>query len=201
MDETWIKPPRRRLPRSTREAQIKAAALAVFREHGYQGASISQIAALAGLADGALYRYYASKKEILESVICQWYEGILENYQERLDEITVADQRLEYAIRHNISCHCEDPNIANLYYELRRDRDFKSSRLIEYNRRYIGILLGIIKSIRGSGGKADAIKMVTICRVLYSSIETATERFRIHQEPLDQEALTGEIFKVAKKLI
>lgn len=171
-----------------------------FREHGYHGASISQIAALAGLADGALYKFYGSKKEILESVICRWYEGVLESYEVNLESINNPEERLRYALRHNIHCLCEDPNIASLYYELRRDRDFRSSRLVNYNKKYIGILLKILKGLRrGHGG--SGVKLVTISRILYAAIEIGTERFRIHQEPLDQEALTNEILKVAKRLI
>lgn len=192
---------RKRLPRKTREVQIMAAALKVFRNNGYQGASISQIADLAGLADGALYRYYGSKKEILESVICQWYEGVLESYEKNLEKMASPEEKLKYAIRHNIHCLCEDANIASLYYELRRDRNFKSSRLIEYNRKYIKILLSIIRELRGRNSSPGNISIVTITRILYAAIETETEQLRINQEPLDQEALTNELLKVAKRLI
>lgn len=200
MEPGCPKQPRRRLPRTIREDQINAAAMQAFREHGYHGASISQIAALAGLADGALYKFYSSKKEILESVICRWYEGVLESYELNLKAINSPEERLRYAIRHNIHCLCEDPNIASLYYELRRDRDFKSSRLINYNKKYIGLLLKIIKELRGGYGESG-VRLATISRILYAAIEIGTERFRIHQEPLDQEALTNEILKVARRLI
>lgn len=194
------KQPRRRLPRTIREDQINVAALQAFREHGYHGASISQIAALAGLADGALYRFYGSKKEILESVLCRWYEGVLESYEVNLKSIDQSEEQLRYAIRHNIHCLCEDPNIASLYYELRRDRDFKSSVLIDYNKKYISILIKILKKLRGNRRESD-VRITTISKILYAAIEIGTERFRIHQEPLDQEALTNEILKVARRLI
>ena len=176
-----------------------AAALAAFREKGYHGASIAQIASLAGLADGALYKFYGSKKEILESALCQWYEGVLKSYEENLKTIANPEEKLKYAIRHHINCLCEDVNLATLYYELRRDRDFKGSKLIEYNKRYIGILRGIIKEIKKQTDYGD-VSIPTITRIIYSTIEIGTERFRIHQEPLNREALTNEILKVAKKL-
>lgn len=200
MNEKCLKQPRRRLPRAIREDQINTAAFQVFREHGYHEASIAKIASLAGLANGALYKFYGSKKEIFESVICRWYEGVLNSYEIELKKISDPEQRLRYAIRHNIRCLCEDPNIASLYYELRRDRDFKSSRLIAYNKKYIGILLEILGKMRGPHSRSD-VKIASISRILYAAIEIGTERFRIHQEPLDQEALTDEILKVARRLI
>lgn len=200
MEEKCQKQPRRRLPRATRENQINEAALRSFREHGYHGASISQIASLAGMADGALYKFYGSKKEILESVVCRWYQGVLESYEAALKVIEDPELKLRFAIRHNIHCLCEEVNIASLYYELRRDREFKSSKLIKYNRRYIGILLKILRELRGATVESK-IKIATITKILYAAIEVGTESFRVHQEPLDQEALTDEILKVVQRLI
>ena len=45
-----------RLPREKREADILAAARAVFRLRGYENASISEIAERAGVVEGSIYR-------------------------------------------------------------------------------------------------------------------------------------------------
>ena len=48
-----------------RRAQILEAAAAVFSGQGYHGATIRQIAERAGLADGTIYLYFASKRDLL----------------------------------------------------------------------------------------------------------------------------------------
>jgi AcrR family transcriptional regulator len=45
--------------------RLKAAALQVFGEQGYEGASIEQIAARAGLAVGGFYLHFRSKRQLL----------------------------------------------------------------------------------------------------------------------------------------
>ncbi len=48
---------------------ILNAALKLFSERGYEGASMSDIADLLGITKAALYKHYKSKQEILDSII------------------------------------------------------------------------------------------------------------------------------------
>jgi AcrR family transcriptional regulator len=59
-------PPRPRQQRSAdKRERLKASALALFREHGYEGASVGQIARRAKLAVGGSYRHFRSKRQLL----------------------------------------------------------------------------------------------------------------------------------------
>lgn len=53
---------------STRE-RIMLAAIEVFAEKGLHGASMAEIANLAGITGGAMYRYFESKEQIFEAVV------------------------------------------------------------------------------------------------------------------------------------
>lgn len=48
---------------NTRE-RIVEAALRLFHEHGYRGATTAEIARQAGVAEGTIYRYFKEKKEL-----------------------------------------------------------------------------------------------------------------------------------------
>lgn len=66
------KPTRGRPPRSDRpdtRGRILDAALEVFSERGFDGATVRQIAAKVGVSDPALYAHFKSKKEIFEALI------------------------------------------------------------------------------------------------------------------------------------
>lgn len=56
----------------TRERLI-AAALQLFAEHGYHGASMRQIAERADVAVGGIYNHFRNKEEILTAVILAWH--------------------------------------------------------------------------------------------------------------------------------
>ena len=49
--------------------RILEAALELFAQSGYMGTSMSDIAGQLGITKGALYKHYASKQEILDSIV------------------------------------------------------------------------------------------------------------------------------------
>jgi AcrR family transcriptional regulator len=73
--------------KSSREDEILAAAGRIFREKGYHGTSVRDIAEAVGLLKGSLYHYIRSKEELLARL----FEGLLEDTVREL-EVIVARQ-------------------------------------------------------------------------------------------------------------
>jgi AcrR family transcriptional regulator len=191
-----------RLPKAVREQQIQAAALKVFREKGYHAGSISEIAKEAGLAEGALYKFYRSKKEILEAVICAWYEITLREYEINYAEISNPYERLRYAIAHNLRCLCQDIEIANLYLELRRDNYFRSSRLVDFNKKYIGLMKSAIQEIQENNpGSTHGTRPSLVVEMIYSMGETKSELYRMGESGISEEDVVRQIYELALKVI
>ncbi|MGD0559679.1 MAG: TetR/AcrR family transcriptional regulator [Streptosporangiaceae bacterium] len=61
----------RRLPRQLREQQMLDAAVRIFSEHGFHGASMDEIAELAGVSKPLLYMYLGSKDETFSACIAR----------------------------------------------------------------------------------------------------------------------------------
>ena len=55
--------------RRNTKARIEQAALALFVEKGVAATSVRDIAAAVGLSDGALYRHYPSKDELVRQMV------------------------------------------------------------------------------------------------------------------------------------
>ena len=60
---------RRRLSAGQRREAILAAALAVFAEHGYHGASLEQVAQAAGISKALIYEHFGSKRDLHASLV------------------------------------------------------------------------------------------------------------------------------------
>jgi AcrR family transcriptional regulator len=54
-----------------KEKKILEAAISIFSEKGYSGSSTSEIAKRAKVAEGTIFRYYKTKKDILRSIMIQ----------------------------------------------------------------------------------------------------------------------------------
>ena len=70
-----------------REDEILAAAARIFREKGYHGASIRDIADSVGLLKGSLYHYIRSKEELLARL----FDGALEGTVRELEKIVARE--------------------------------------------------------------------------------------------------------------
>src|SRR5215475_3096592 len=54
-----------------KEQEVLDVATQYFLEHGYQGASINAMARSSGISKESIYRYFSSKKQLFEAVICR----------------------------------------------------------------------------------------------------------------------------------
>ena len=74
-------------PTLRREQLIQAAAL-LFQKHGYQRATVRQIADATGLTSGSIFYYFKSKEDLLEEVIAQAMKSGLQIVHEHLSTAT-----------------------------------------------------------------------------------------------------------------
>jgi len=65
--------------------EILEHALSLFMTKGYEGASMSDLAAATGIKKASLYAHYAGKEEIFSAV----FTGVVEEYRETLQTLTL----------------------------------------------------------------------------------------------------------------
>jgi AcrR family transcriptional regulator len=89
-------PPAHSTPKSEETAlRILEAALALFREEGFDGATMREIAQKAGVATGAAYYYYSSK----EAIVMDFYRRAYTEMQPRIEAAIKQAGRLETGLR------------------------------------------------------------------------------------------------------
>lgn len=74
------RPPVENLEES-RRTQIVRSAVAVFAQHGYEATTVSEIARHAGIGQGTIYRYVASKRDLLDLVFDYSVEQLMQAAQ------------------------------------------------------------------------------------------------------------------------
>lgn len=65
--------------------EILEHALSLFMTKGYEGASMSDLAAATGIKKASLYAHYSGKEEIFSAV----FTGVVEEYRETIQSLTV----------------------------------------------------------------------------------------------------------------
>ncbi|MFE5739005.1 TetR/AcrR family transcriptional regulator [Streptomyces celluloflavus] len=76
---------RKRLDEDQRRAQIITAAVAELAERGYEGLSLTRVAARAGVSKGLIWHYFAGKDDLMESTATATMTVIRDRLADSLD--------------------------------------------------------------------------------------------------------------------
>ena len=111
-------PPRRSRIQRERRAAIREAALKVFAENGYRGATLDQIAEFAGLSKANLLYYYAGKEAIHTELIARLLDDWLAPLR-ALDPIGDPAEEIRAYIRRKLEMARDYPRESRLFaYEI-----------------------------------------------------------------------------------
>jgi AcrR family transcriptional regulator len=91
-------PTRKRLSAEDRRAAILDAALEVFSRHGYNGASIDEIANAAGISKALIYEHFPSKKDLHVSLMERHVQDIFLRLAETADTRDPGEVRLRNGV-------------------------------------------------------------------------------------------------------
>jgi len=95
----------------TRESILEAAAQ-VFRQKGFHGASMQDIAEAVNLQKASLYHHVSSKQEILLALLDRALELLLERISTISDQPIPADQKLRQMIRTYLQILAENTDLS-----------------------------------------------------------------------------------------
>jgi AcrR family transcriptional regulator len=84
--------------REVSRAKIVETALELFAQHGFEATSVRMIAQAAGIAQGLLYNYFASKEALLATVVQQSMADVRESFV-RAEDGTDPHRQIERLIR------------------------------------------------------------------------------------------------------
>jgi AcrR family transcriptional regulator len=132
-------------------------AAGLMAEHGYNGMSIYDLGAAAGVTGPALYRHFATKQALLAELLVSISQRLLEEGQSRAVAAHSPREALDALIAWHISFALGEPNLIRVH-----DRDFASMtvgdrrKVQSLQRQYIDIWVEQLRLIRPELSKAAA---------------------------------------------
>jgi len=157
---------------SRRSIEILDAARALFAEKGFGGTSISDIAGTVGVADGAIYKHFDSKRALLFEVIRSFYEPVIDLASETVAGIPDVRGRLRYLIWLQLRAFAEEPDVCRLIIaEARPMHDYYESEVADLNRRWTSLLVEVIRDGQSDGTFRSDVPATMIRDLVYGGIE------------------------------
>lgn len=155
-----------------RHDAILRAAKRAFTDKGYEGASIADIARIAKISDGLVYRYFRNKRELLYGVLHQFYGRILVDLETQVFKHDQFRSRLEALIKRHIEVFVSDTDLCRLFIaEVRVESDYEGSAIQDLNRRYTSVLIRIVKDAVKTGEVRPDVNPRLLRDVLFGAIE------------------------------
>ena len=129
-----------------RRDSILDAARDAFARAGFEGTSIADIARRAGVSDGLVYRYFTSKRDLLNAVLTAFYERTMVDLELIAAREAPFETRFHDLIRRHIEGFVIDTDLCRLFIsEVRTASDYQGSAVQQLNRRYTSILVRVIQ--------------------------------------------------------
>ena len=105
-----------RKPTEVRQEEIKQAVLEIVRIEGIKAISTKNLAKYTGLSEGAIFRHFKTKRDIIISIIDDVAENLIEKLRQVSIEKTEADKRLFKYICTTITYLTENNGITILLF-------------------------------------------------------------------------------------
>lgn len=191
------KKPRIRRPKAERVSQIIEAAREVFTENGYDAATLSDIAAKVGIVEGAIYRHFQSKRDLLERVLADFYKDLIVDVAAHLPGIQGARNQLRYLIWRQLTAFADDPEYCWLVVkEIRPDRPLYQSAVQQFNRQYTAFCVGAVEYGITTGDIQSGVSPQLVRDMIYGSIEHLMWRHLLAGSSIDPESQADELTRM-----
>jgi len=146
----------------------------VLRERGYEQFLTSELAERCGVSEGTIYKYFATKRDLLIQVAEAWFEEFLTTETPPSVQRPIRD-RLFHVIWNNLSSIRRQPTLSRfVLMELRPDPQFRSMRIYEINRRIADKVMQVVRDGIASGELRGDVSLKLVRDMIFGAIEHQT---------------------------
>jgi AcrR family transcriptional regulator len=185
------------MARDQRVDEILVAARDVFCEKGYEATAVASIADRIGVVEGTVYKYFATKRELLLKVLEHWYQDIFGAAARTAAGAGSAREKLHSLVLGHLRAIRDYPLLCRLMFrEVRSEQDYHGSGLHEMNRRYTRVLLEVISQGSTRGEFRADLSPLLLRDLIYGGIEHHSWNYVCGRGELDIDRIADQITNV-----
>jgi AcrR family transcriptional regulator len=149
-------------------AKIRAAARALFRERGFDGATLRAIAERAGMGASSIYRHVQSKEELLIEELSEMQEEAWANFRRKDDRKRPTLVRLREFLDHQHQLLVADRDLTTIALRATTKTEARvARRVLQLYDRTIGLLMEILQQGRMRRDLSKDVDVLEAARTLF----------------------------------
>ena len=189
-----------KIQRPSKEQRIDTiveSARKVFISSGFEKGSIEIIARDACIAEGTIYRYFDSKRSLLDEVLRRHYSVLFDDILHTLPSIEGPGNRLRYLIRRTLLTISEDRDMCGLRtLYARQANDERPSLARDQNLRMAVLMANEIKAGMKDGSFHLDTSPSIVCYMIGGAIELTEYSYMNTGKTIDIDKVTNSIWRI-----
>ena len=179
-----------------REPEILAAARQLFESQGPEATSVATIARQAGVSEATVFKYFASKQELLERVVLDWIEPAAAQLEVEIQAIAGARARLEHIAYRHLTDMVRSPQLHIILYRDLRWSNYQGSDLRKAVQHWTRIGVRVVERGIADGEIRGDINVTALRDLFYGGLEQAGWRTALSGRSLDVDAEIRAIINI-----
>lgn len=181
---------------SRRRAIIDAAAK-VFVQKGYALASISEIASIAGVSDGLIYRYFDDKRALLDVVLSEYFQKIVAKLESAAASDTSFPEKVHNLISQHLRSFLEDLDFCRFFVsDVRSANGYRGSPVQKLNRTYTRIFIKVLEEGVAAGKMKADLDPRLVRDVVFGAVEHVAWRLALRGKAIDIDDFARQLTEI-----
>jgi TetR/AcrR family fatty acid metabolism transcriptional regulator len=179
-----------------REAILRAAT-SVFAKNGYFNSKVADVARVAGVADGTVYLYFKSKKDILHSIFERNTSEAIAEGREELSKIADPRERLRRIARHHLERLGSDRDLAIvLQVELRGSTKFMEEFSAAGLAEYLGLIREVFEEGQRDGVFRRELNAKLVAKVIFGALDEMATNWILSKRRYKLAPMADEVLEI-----
>jgi TetR/AcrR family transcriptional regulator, fatty acid metabolism regulator protein len=170
----------RAIPRRTRSStksgdkrdRILRAAVRVFAKNGFHDTRVSAVAKAAGVADGTIYLYFASKDELLRSLFDDRVETLLSHMKAELPKLPSAPAKLRRILEIQLGVLGNERDLAKVFTVIFRQstkllKQYAATKFIAY----LETIAAVVSEGQAAGDFRPDVAPLLVARATWGALD------------------------------
>jgi TetR/AcrR family fatty acid metabolism transcriptional regulator len=181
---------------SRRRAIIDAAAK-VFVQKGYALASVSQIASIAGVSDGLIYRYFDDKRALLDVVLSEYFQKIVAKLESAAATDASFPEKVHNLISQHLRSFLEDLDFCRFFVsDVRSANGYRGSPVQKLNRSYTRIFIKVLEEGIAAGEMKADLDPRVVRDVVFGAVEHVAWRLALRGKSIDIDDFARQLTEI-----
>jgi len=182
------------------DAAVREAALSLIARYGYEAVSMRRLAEEVGVQAAALYRYYATKEDLLYSLLTEHMQKLVEAWEAEAPRNADPREQLAGFVRHHIGFHVarrHSTHVSNM--ELRSLAPEKLTQILKMRNAYEKELRQILRA--GADAKLFVVEDAGLTAMAIIQMLTGVIVWFRPDERLSVEEVTNNYLQMTMRLV